>query len=189
MTSTFRPELVPTWAKVAAWAVPLTTIPSITWRMVTVAGGLVSGDNPCVLPATPLWERVYLLAVLPSAQLGLALLTVGLVRPWGEVLPRRLPLVGGRRVPVAAAVGAATTGAFALLTIFGLGVVLDLLGVQREPLVPLPPGCAPPGWDVDRWYLPMLLWPPLLLAVTWHYLRRRTGRARPHGGQLGHRAR
>jgi hypothetical protein len=62
MTSTFRPELVPAWAKVAAWAVPLTTIPSVAWRTVSLVGGLVSGDDPCFAPAAPLWEKVYLLA-------------------------------------------------------------------------------------------------------------------------------
>jgi hypothetical protein len=95
---------VPTWAKVAAWAVPLTTVPSIIWPMGSLLGGLVSGDNPCFGPGTPIWEQLYLLAVLPAAQLGLALLTVGLIRPWGEVFPRWLSALGGRRVAVAFAV-------------------------------------------------------------------------------------
>ena len=180
MDSTFRSERVPTWAKVAAWAVPLTTIPSITWRMITVVGGLVGGGNPCVGPSvTSLGEAVYLVAVLPSVQLGLALLTVGLVRPWGEVLPRWIPVLGGRRVPLTLAVGAATTGAVLLALVLGSGPVLDALGMPREPLRPLPPGCTPPGWDVMRWYLPLYLWPPLLLAVTWHHLRRRRGKVVP----------
>jgi hypothetical protein len=42
-----------------------------------LTGALVSGDDPCFAPAAPLWEKLYLLAVLPSVQLGLALLTVG----------------------------------------------------------------------------------------------------------------
>jgi hypothetical protein len=48
-----------------------------------------------------MWEQLYLLAVLPAAQLGLALLTVGLIRPWGEVFPRWLPalVVAGWRWP------------------------------------------------------------------------------------------
>jgi hypothetical protein len=111
MTATFRPELVPTWARVAAWAVPLTTIPSIAWRMVSLLDGLIGGDDPCFGLGAPLWEKLYLLAVLPSVQLGLALLTVGLIRPWGEVFPRWMPVLGGRRVAVSFAVGAATTGA------------------------------------------------------------------------------
>lgn len=166
---TFRPELVPTWAKVAAWLVPLTTVPSITWRLLSTIDGLATGDNPCVNPSgTPMGERIYIIAVLPSVQLGLALLTIGLIRPWGEVFPRWIPALGGRRVPVTLAVGAALTGA---LVIAGIG--LDTAFVDREPRNELPPGCTQPGWDVMRWYLPMALWPPLLLAVTWHYRQRR----------------
>lgn len=173
---TFRPDLVPAWATIAAWAVPLTTVPSITWRMVTVVGGLVTGDQPCIRTDVPLGEKLYILAVLPSVQLGLALLTIGLIRPWGEVFPRWLPVVGGRRVPVTFAVGAATTGAVLLLATLGRSFLMELLGVHQQPLEPLPPGCTVPGWDVMRWYAPMLLWPPLLLTVTWHYWQRRRRR-------------
>jgi hypothetical protein len=173
MTATFRPELVPTWAKVAAWAVPLTTIPSIAWRMISLIDGLVSGDDPCFTPAAPLGEKLYLLAVLPSVQLGLALLTVGLIRPWGEVFPRWMPALGGRQIPVAVAVGVAAAAAVLVGVWLGIGVVMDLLGGHRAPLYPVPPECPVPGWDVLRWYTPMFLWPLLLLAVTWHYLRRR----------------
>jgi hypothetical protein len=176
VTSTFSPELAPTWVKIAAWAVPLTTIPSIAWRMITVVDGLLSGDNPCIVPSAPLTEKLYLLIVLPSVQLGVALLTVGLIRPWGEVFPRWMPALGGRRVPVAFAVGSAITGAVFLVLVLGRGAVTDLLGVQTVALEPLPPGCSVPGWDILRWYAPMFLWPALLLAVTWHYLRRRTHR-------------
>lgn len=172
MTATFRPELVPTWAKVAAWAVPLTTISSITWRLVSSLGGLISGD-PCFGPGTPLGERLYVLVVLPCVQLGLALLTVGLIRPWGEVVPRWLPGLGGRRVPVRVAVGAAAAGAVLVAVWWWIRVVMSLVG-PPAPRRPVPPGCpAAPGWEVLRWYTPMVLWPPLLLAVTWHYLRRR----------------
>jgi hypothetical protein len=188
-SATFRPELVPTWAKMAAWAVPLTTIPSITWRLANVLGGLGSRD-PCAVGAgAPRWEQLYLLVVLPVVQLGLALLTVGLIRPWGEVLPRWLPLLGGRRVPVAVAVGAATGGVVLVAVWLWIGLVMDLLGVPPTPLKPGPPGCSVPGWEVLRWYAPMLLWPPLLLAVTWHYLRRRRRQPAPAPSLTGHESR
>lgn len=152
--------------------------------MGTVISGLVAGDKPCISADIPLEERAYLLAVLPGVQLGLALLTIGLIRPWGEVFPRWLPVVGGRRVPVAFAVGAATTGAVLLLAMISRSLLMDLLGIEQQPLEPLPPGCTVPGWEVMRWYAPMLLWPPLLLAVTWHYWhrRRRPEPARPPSG-------
>lgn len=143
MSATFRPELVPTWAKLAAWAVPLTTIPSITWRLGNLVGGLVNRD-PCFGSGAPLWEQLYLLVVLPLVQLGLALLTVGLIRPWGEVFPRWLPGLGGRRVPVAVAVAAATCGAVLVAVWLWIGLVMDLL-VPPTPLKPVPSGCSVPG--------------------------------------------
>jgi hypothetical protein len=165
--STFRPDLVPTWARVAAWAVPLTVLPSAVWRVVDWANGLARGGHVCAAPGEPVWELVYVPS-LSVVSLGLALLTTGLVQEWGEVLPRWLPVVGGRLVPARLAVGAATTGAL-LVTAF---LVRGVIG--GEPRHPLPPGCTPPGFDVLVFYLPMVLWPPLLLAVTWHYhLRRR----------------
>jgi hypothetical protein len=164
---TFRPELIPTWAKIAAWSVPLVTLPSIVWRLVTVIDNVfITGDDPC--GTSDLGEQIYVLAVLPSLQLTFSLLTVGLIRPWGEVFPRWIPTMGGRRVPVSLAVGAAVTGALAI-TAIGLQTVF----VPPVPQSDLPPGCPALGWDTLRWYLPMALWPPLLLAVTWHYLQRR----------------
>jgi hypothetical protein len=162
-------DSVPTWAKLAAWAVPLTVLPSATWRLVDAINGFLHG-HPCAAPGNPLWEKIYV-PFLSFGSIGLALLTVGLIRPWGEVFPRWLPAVGGRRVPVAFAVSAATTGAVLVSVFMIRGLFMD-----NEPLHPLPPGCVVPGWEVIRWYVPMVLWPPLLLAVTWHYWRRRTRR-------------
>ncbi|GAB4001042.1 hypothetical protein GCM10029992_35160 [Glycomyces albus] len=177
----FRAELVPTWAKIAAWTVPLTCVPSVTWRLVTAIDAVVDG-GPCMSEDTPLWELIYVIAVLPTVQLGFALLTIGLIRPWGEVLPRWIPGLGGRRVPVGFAISAATTGAVLVAVVFTLGKFPDVmmsfwnqLGLDRPPGGrPIPEGCSRPGWEVLRWYLPMALWPPLLLAVTWHYRRRRS---------------
>jgi hypothetical protein len=110
--------------------------------------------------------------VLPSVELGLALLTVGLIRPRGEVFPGWLPVLGGRRVAVSVAVGAATAEAVLVGVWLWSGVVVDLLRGHEAHLSPsrLDPRSR---WEVLRWYAPMLLWPPLLLAVTWHYLQRR----------------
>jgi hypothetical protein len=164
--STFRSELVPTWAKIAAWAVPVTVLPSAIWRVVDHIGGILHGGHACAAPGDPQWEKIYVPS-LSVVSLGLALLTLGLVRPWGEVFPRWIPGIGGRRVPVPFAVGIATTGALLVAGFIVRGVI------DGEPGHPLPPGCTPPGWEVLRFYLPMVLWPPLLLAVTWHYYRRR----------------
>jgi hypothetical protein len=174
----FRPELVPTWAKVAAWAVPATVLPSAVWRLVSWYDGLRRGGHPCAAPGDPLWEKIYVPS-LSFVSLGLALLTVGLVRPWGEVFPRLLPGIGGRRVPPAFAVATATTGAL-LVAAF---IVRSLMG--GEPRYPLPPGCTVPGWEVMQFYAPLVLWSPLLLAVTWHYHRRRHAPQPSNGTPVG----
>lgn len=168
MSHTFRPERVPVWAELAACAVPLTVLPSAIWRVVEAAVPIIGGTHPCYPSGAPLWEQVYIPS-LSALSLGVALLTFGLIRPWGEVFPRWLPLVGGRNVPLAFAVGTATLGAVAITAI-----MVFALFVRGEPARPLPPGCHVPGWDVLRWYLPMLAWGPLVLLVTGHYVRRRT---------------
>jgi 8-oxo-dGTP pyrophosphatase MutT (NUDIX family) len=172
--STFRPDSVPRWAKVAAWTVPVAVLPSAVWRLADQVRGHLRGGHPCAASGEPLWEVLYVPS-LSFVSLGFALLTVGLVRPWGEMLPRWMPVIGGRRVPVWFAAGAATMGALAvaaLLWVAGGG----------PPPVPLPEGCTVPGWDVKVLYLPLHLWPPLLLAVTAHYVRRRTTtRTSPQG--------
>ncbi|MFG2181513.1 hypothetical protein ACGFLS_22720 [Streptomyces abikoensis] len=95
----------------------------------------------------------------------LALLTLGLVRPWGEVLPRWMPLVGGRRpdprtVTVAGGLGA---GALALgLTQFALWWAFPH------------PNMTPGGNTLaGSLYLPLIAWGPLLAAVPLGYHRRR----------------
>jgi hypothetical protein len=47
-------------------------------------------------------------AALASLALVGAFLTLGLIRQWGEVVPRWIPVLGGRRVPVALAVAPAS---------------------------------------------------------------------------------
>ncbi|WP_026931463.1 hypothetical protein [Glycomyces tenuis] len=165
---TFRPELVPRWAKLAAWGVLASVMPSVVWRMQMAVSALATGDNPCVNTAvTPVFEWVYIIAILPTVQLGCALLAFGLIRPWGEVFPRWIPVVGGRAVPVVFAAALAVAGALAVAAFFVYGAG------DRPPKNPLPPGCGQPGRDVLVYYSTMVVWPPLLLALTWHYVRRR----------------
>jgi hypothetical protein len=95
------------WIKAAAYAVPLCVLPSALWRLWALAAGLPPGCRRQVMKA---WEPYYITG-LSVVSFGAALLTIGLVRPWGEVVPRWIPLVGGRTVPVRAAVAAAGTGA------------------------------------------------------------------------------
>ena len=104
-------------------------------------------------------------AGLASVAIGGAILTVGLVRPWGEVFPRWMPIVRGRRVPPALAIVPAS---FVAVLVFaaGLGITRDVL---RDGLIAV-------DWLANA---PGLLWPLWGLglgAATLAYYYRRRGR-------------
>jgi hypothetical protein len=160
----------PRWAVRIAHLIPLLTLPSGLWRIALVLGvplGLRFEGTPVRLQS--LGEAVYVVGLSVVAE-AVALLSLGLVRPWGEQVPRWLRLVGGRRVPPLFAVTMATTGAVALILIWTFAMVNLLAG----------PGAKNFEFSGD-WaqalllacYLPNLLWGPLLLAVAWAYYRRR----------------
>jgi hypothetical protein len=142
----------PRWAVLAAWAVPLCVLPSAAWRSSLV----VSGD-------VPLHAEGWYLVLLSALSLGLALLTVGLVQPWGERFPPRLVTT------------AALTGA-ALLTALCLYVAVNATFhlVDRGPVLvgPEDGDRPPPDDEIGLLYLPLLLWAPLLVAVTRDFSRR-----------------
>ncbi|MCX5384740.1 hypothetical protein [Streptomyces sp. NBC_00083] len=120
-------------------------------------------------------EMVLALALAAISE-ALALLTLGLVRPWGETAPRRLPFIGGRRVPPLAAVVPALFGAAVLGTFscwFAWTQVPELIErVTRTPA---------------QHALLLACYAPLLAATALSYLRRRTAdpeRSAP-GGAAG----
>jgi hypothetical protein len=162
---TARP--VPSWARWAAEAAALAPVPSSLWRLPLIFGAPMGMDEDFMrdLMSHPLWFRAAYLLGLGVVSDGAAFLTLGLVRRWGEVWPRWVPFAGGRRVRPLAAVVPALAG----------GVLVTCLGTSMAA-----------GWDsnmtqgYDGWailqtvlYAPMLLWGPLLLLVTGHYVRRR----------------
>ncbi|MFJ9843730.1 hypothetical protein ACIRYZ_25395 [Kitasatospora sp. NPDC101155] len=175
---------VPRWARLAAQAVPFTVLPSSVWRIATCTfhapldGGAVqdSGNLPWWLPL-----ELYVVLLSAVSEL-LAFAALGLIARWGEVFPRRLPVLRGRRVPVAAAVVPAALGATALVLITTLFTVMVSTGrtIQGRPLrggIPVFTG----DWHtvvLVVCYAPLLLWGPLLAAVTVAYWRRRR---RPSG--------
>jgi hypothetical protein len=159
------------WITAAAYAVPLCILPSAAWRMHLVIDTWArQQDNACMQGGG---IEIYL-TFLSLGSFALGLLTIGLVRPWGEIFPRWIPVVGGQVVPVRGVTAIAGTGA----ALIGLLVAYFLLNQQFQfvegPLKPLPPGCHVPDFDVLVWYVPLVAWPPLLALVTWDYHRRRT---------------
>lgn len=121
---------------------------------------------------TGMWVAGAALATI--ATLG-AVLTVGLVARWGEVFPRWVPVLGGRRVPINLAVVPAMIVA-ALVTSAGLMFVrLVLLGGLEH--------FGPANWGAVA---PELIWPiwgAALAVAALAYRRRRLGTEDPRGAR------
>lgn len=169
---------VPRWAVWAAYGVAAVVLPSSVWRIALVVfdaplldapPGAVSGQGPVVFTGAG-----YIVTLSVVSEL-LAFLTVGLVSEWGERVPRWIPLLGGRRVPVTAAVIPAGAGA-AILTVLWTYVLL-MLAFGRTITGTEGTGIITHGWQTPAFilaYAPLIAWGPLLGAVTIHYARRRT---------------
>ena len=157
---------VPRWAFIAAHLVPLVVLPSGLWRIGLAAGsslGLVYEGEAVSVTG---WEAVYVVGLSLTLE-ALAWLTLGLVRPWGERVPRWVPRIGGRVIGARAVIVVAGTGAAMLAAIWAFAFV-NVLTLQ-------PFGFTSAGWEVVfvTAYAPLLLWAPLLGAVTVAYRRRR----------------
>ncbi|MEU9101142.1 hypothetical protein [Streptomyces sp. NPDC048361] len=153
---------VPRWAVLTAHAVPLVALPSGLWRIAQIAGAPVADQS-----GRDGREMVLALSLALVSE-ALALLTLGLVRPWGEIAPRRLPFIGGRPVRTLAAVipallGAALLGAVSVW--FAWTQAADL--VERVTRTPAQHAL------LVACYAPLLAWPPLLAATALAYHRRR----------------
>lgn len=176
------------WAVRAAWAIQLSVLPSSLWRILVFTfhvplwkGPVGNGDLPTWIPT----ELYVVLLSLGSEMLAFA--AFGLVCRWGEVWPRWVPWLRGRRVRPKVAVVPAATGALILTVLWTWTTGMALLGrdVQGRPQ-------HDPGLTFDTWqgttmllvYLPLLLWGPLLGALTVHYRRRRLVGLRQ--GELDH---
>lgn len=166
---------VPRPVRAAAYAMPFLVLPSAAWRLGYILDVWIGGPGRC--DTHDAGEGIYI-ASLSVVSLGFALLTTGLVRPWGETFPHRIPIVGGRPVPARAVTIAALSGATLIAVITSYYVLNQLFGFVDGPTKPVPAGCEPPGADVLLLYAPMLAWAPLLYFVAFDYHRRRTASTR-----------
>ncbi|MFU8850641.1 hypothetical protein ACNAW0_06615 [Micromonospora sp. SL1-18] len=161
----------PAWAVRVAHLIPLAVLPSGLWRVALVAGVPLGAYEHGAPARTHGWESISILSLSVISE-ALALLSLGLVRPWGEVFPRWLPLLGGRRVPPSFAVTVATAGAVAVTVVWAYatwGMLARDLVVEGDGL-----GFSPAGFALlVACYVPLLLWGPLLLALTIAYHHRR----------------
>ncbi|MBP2409144.1 hypothetical protein [Brachybacterium fresconis] len=112
--------------------------------------------------------RVWGLMLSTGAWLGV-LLTIGLIRPWGETFPRWFPAVGGRPVPIATAAIPGFTVA-ALLCFAAVPVVLSAATIG--PVAALAFALAFPCW----------FWGPMLALAVWGYIGHRRSTIDPRAG-------
>lgn len=168
---------VPRWAVRTAHVLALIALPSGLWRVGIVLGFRLGIENAGAGADTLMPGRQSLailgLSVLSEA---LALLSLGLVRPWGEVVPRWMPLVGGRRLPPSLVTATAITGAVALTAVWTFATVnffrLTVAGAAGQGFV-----FANGWWEtlLVACYVPLLFWGPLLVVLAVAYHRRRRG--------------
>ena len=177
-TAADRDAPPPRWVRIAAHAAALTPLPSALWRLLLVFG-LPAGYTARGLDGLGVdgWGRVGVLGLSVFSELA-ALLTLGLVQRWGEVVPRWVPVVGGRPVRRRPVVVLAGVGAVALTVLW-----TPLLGWWALDH----PGMTSTGATVvGVLYLPLVAWGPLLGAVTCWYARRpRALRGAPDGDGPG----
>ncbi|MBT2444083.1 hypothetical protein J7E93_29130 [Streptomyces sp. ISL-36] len=168
---------MPPWAEHAAMAAALTNVPSALWRLAIAAGipvGLASSEYDQM--HAPGWGSFYLVGLSLAAEF-FAVLALGLVQSWGETWPRWMPYLRGRPVPVLMATVLAGFGTLAT-TAFGAMFVYTSLNADMR-------ASTWGAWLLNIVYAPLLLWGPLLGAVTVHYYRRRTA-VTPRPGPSGY---
>ncbi|MFD4256072.1 hypothetical protein ACFWR9_00135 [Streptomyces sp. NPDC058534] len=152
--------------QLTAYAVPLVVLPSSLWRL---PAAFDDGISP--------GERMYIPSLSIVSEL-LAFTAVGLIARWGEVFPRWVPGLRGRRVPTKAAIIPAAIGATVLTLMFTiLALVNEIQGttIRGDDLPDDFPGEAG-GWEAAWFYIcytPLILWGPLLAVLTFAYSKRR----------------
>ena len=156
---------IPTWARTAAHVAALTPLPSALWRLL-LAFGFTAGYTEQGLIDLDVggWGRGYLVALSLLTELA-ALLTLGLVQPWGEVVPRWVPRFGGRRIPYRPVVAIALVGATVLLALWT--PLLFWWSFDHSDMT------SAGANVVGLLYLPLVAWAPLLIAVAVSYSTRR----------------
>jgi hypothetical protein len=162
------------------WGTPVTIAAAIIPGIYAVtrfawAAGIPLGIEPAFLQQMRNTGLVYAGLGLASMALLGSLLTLGLIQRWGSVLPRWIPFLGGRRVPVLLAVIPA--GFVSLVAIPAGAEMIRVLTVRGAGGIPI---------DWANWATigPTLLWIPwglLLGAATLAYYLNHRGSCRRCG--------
>ncbi|MFJ7423946.1 hypothetical protein ACIQXD_35990 [Streptomyces uncialis] len=169
---------VPRWASITAHAIPLLLLPQCLWRLPFGFGFEMGLDVDGTIP--PVWVSIPYVFGLSLITEGLALLSFGLVRGWGEVAPSWLPFIGGKRLAPFAVITPAALGGLGA-TAFWAPTVLGWFGVGESV------GYISSGWQTlaHLCIAPGTLWGPLVLALTYAYYTRRCRPAKQHANSGG----
>ncbi|MEV4671871.1 hypothetical protein AB0K34_09505 [Actinomadura sp. NPDC049382] len=164
--------VIPRRARWIAYAVPLCVLPSSVFRLTLTPDDATLG------------EAIYIPA-LSAVSFAFALLALGLVRPWGETVPRWVPFAAGRTIPTRMVVVPFATAAVLITLLSAYGGLNAVFGfVDSAPVLIGKEGPDRPASSEDigplgvASYAPLLAWGPLLGVATLSYYRRRTS-ARP----------
>ncbi|MFD8208745.1 hypothetical protein ACFV2S_20420 [Streptomyces sp. NPDC059695] len=155
--------------RLLALAVPSTVLPASLWRL------------PAAFDAgIGIGERAYIVFLSLFSE-AVAFTAIGLVAPWGEVVPSWVPALRGRRIPPAAVLVPAALGATALTVLWtGLSLAIQLTGTTiRGDTLPADFPSEVGGWTAFSFYVcyaPLVLWGPFLGVLTVAYGRRRRDR-------------
>ncbi|WP_152360890.1 hypothetical protein [Microlunatus speluncae] len=118
------------------------------------------GMDPATLPAD---IRIWGLLLSSGGWAGLVL-TIGLIRPWGEIFPRWVPFLAGRRVPIWFA---AAPGSF----------IAAVLCVSAIPMIRSFAEGGIEGGLISMVIFPFWFWGPMLSLAVWGYVLHRRSAA------------
>ncbi|MFI6941289.1 hypothetical protein ACIBI4_18600 [Streptomyces sp. NPDC050418] len=159
----------PRWAVWCARLAAVVVLPSAVWRLVMVAGHPAGYTDEGFVAFDTFGAKLWMLTLTVLTEL-VVLLTLGLVKPWGEVVPRWIPVLGGRRVRPLAAVVPGALGAVALT---GIWATIPLWWTHPHDDM-----TSAGNLIVGLLYQPLVLWGPLTAAVTYSYYARHRAAAR-----------
>lgn len=156
------------WTDAAARLACVGGLLPVAWRLHMITWG--AGWEPAEGFRTG--PKALYLTGLCVIEASAALATLGLVRPWGEVWPRWVPGVGGRRIPRRFVLGLAVPGALALTGVVG-STTWQLVARADDPHNPFNE-MSPPvlkAFAIAH-YVPALAWPVgLWVAIVGYALR------------------
>ncbi|GGT84224.1 hypothetical protein [Streptomyces coeruleorubidus] len=151
--------------QLVAYAVPLAVLPSSIWRL-PAAFDDGFGVGGAYIISLSIMSEIF------------AFTAIGLIARWGEVFPRWVPVLRGRRVPTKAAVIPGAVGATILTLLFTLLFIASEIRGTTIRGDDLPDGfpSRANGWEAAWFYVcyaPLILWGPLLAVLTVAYWKRR----------------